>query len=262
MAKGKGKSAGDGANGARSGEPPPPRPAPRARPSATQAAARARGEVPPHPAQALRRGADGATETTAIDPATLAQIADELIDVHGLGVEIALVIGGGNIFRGIAAARRGHGPRPRRLHGHAGDGDQLAGAAGRAGVARRAHARPVGHRDGAGRRAVHPAAGHPPPREGARWSSSPPAPATRTSPPTRRRRCGRWRSAPRSCMKATKVDGVYDKDPHKHKDARMFRRLSYLDVLQPQPGGHGLDGDLALPRQQPADPGVQHDQAG
>ena len=32
-------------------------------------------------------------------------------------------------------------------------------------------------------------------------------------------------------MKATKVDGVYDKDPNKHKDARMFRRLSYLDVL-------------------------------
>ncbi len=32
-------------------------------------------------------------------------------------------------------------------------------------------------------------------------------------------------------MKATEVDGVYDKDPHKHKDARMFRRLTYLDVL-------------------------------
>ena len=32
-------------------------------------------------------------------------------------------------------------------------------------------------------------------------------------------------------MKATKVDGVYDKDPHKYKDARMFRRLTYLDVL-------------------------------
>src|SRR3989440_1119073 len=32
-------------------------------------------------------------------------------------------------------------------------------------------------------------------------------------------------------MKATRVDGVYDKDPHKFKDARMFRRLSYLDVL-------------------------------
>ena len=32
-------------------------------------------------------------------------------------------------------------------------------------------------------------------------------------------------------MKATKVDGVYDKDPHKFTNARMFRRLSYLDVL-------------------------------
>jgi uridylate kinase len=31
--------------------------------------------------------------------------------------------------------------------------------------------------------------------------------------------------------KATRVDGVYDKDPQKHKDARMFRHLSYLDVL-------------------------------
>ena len=37
------------------------------------------------------------------DQATLAQIADELIDVHNLGVEIALVIGGGNIFRGGSA---------------------------------------------------------------------------------------------------------------------------------------------------------------
>jgi uridylate kinase len=32
-------------------------------------------------------------------------------------------------------------------------------------------------------------------------------------------------------MKATKVDGVYDKDPQKHKDARLYRRLSYMDVL-------------------------------
>jgi uridylate kinase len=32
-------------------------------------------------------------------------------------------------------------------------------------------------------------------------------------------------------LKATKVDGVYDRDPLKHRDARMFRRLSYLEVL-------------------------------
>jgi len=42
-----------------------------------------------------------------IDQPTLAQIADELVDVHGLGVEIALVIGGGNIFRGAGLARAG-----------------------------------------------------------------------------------------------------------------------------------------------------------
>ena len=42
-----------------------------------------------------------------IDPATLSQIADELIDVHSLGVEIALVLGGGNIFRGVAGGARG-----------------------------------------------------------------------------------------------------------------------------------------------------------
>jgi uridylate kinase len=33
-------------------------------------------------------------------------------------------------------------------------------------------------------------------------------------------------------MKATKVDGIYDKDPVKHKDAVMFDELTYLDVLQ------------------------------
>ena len=68
-----------------------------------------------------------------IDPATLSQIADELIDIHSLGVEVAhrhrrrqhLPRAGRQLAR--------DGPRQRRLHGHAGDGDQLAGAAGRAG---------------------------------------------------------------------------------------------------------------------------------
>lgn len=33
-------------------------------------------------------------------------------------------------------------------------------------------------------------------------------------------------------MKGTKVDGVYDKDPQKHPDARKFDRISYLEVLK------------------------------
>lgn len=32
-------------------------------------------------------------------------------------------------------------------------------------------------------------------------------------------------------MKATKVDGIYDKDPVKHSDAKKFDKISYLDVL-------------------------------
>ncbi|HVT03373.1 MAG TPA: UMP kinase [Thermoanaerobaculia bacterium] len=42
-----------------------------------------------------------------IDPQTLADIADELVSVQKLGVEIALVVGGGNIFRGVTAATDG-----------------------------------------------------------------------------------------------------------------------------------------------------------
>lgn len=33
-------------------------------------------------------------------------------------------------------------------------------------------------------------------------------------------------------MKATKVDGIYDKDPVKHSDAKKFDELSYMDVLK------------------------------
>lgn len=33
-------------------------------------------------------------------------------------------------------------------------------------------------------------------------------------------------------LKATKVDGIYDKDPVKHSDATMYKKLSYMEVLQ------------------------------
>lgn len=44
---------------------------------------------------------------TGIDADTLAGIADEIVDVQRLGVQIAIVIGGGNIFRGVTAATEG-----------------------------------------------------------------------------------------------------------------------------------------------------------
>src|SRR4029077_442774 len=139
-----------------------------------------------------------------------------------------------------------HGSRARRLHGDARDRHQLARAAGRAPVA--------------------PLPPPPPPRKTAAESRAPhprvlsPIERERLCEPYIRRRAIRHLEKGRLvifaagtgnpffttdtaaslrameigaeiAMKATKVDGVYDKDPHKHKDARMFRRLSYLDVL-------------------------------
>ena len=40
---------------------------------------------------------------TGADPASLARVADEVLSVHELGVEVAVVVGGGNYFRGRMA---------------------------------------------------------------------------------------------------------------------------------------------------------------
>src|SRR5512138_358298 len=42
-----------------------------------------------------------------IDPAVTAQIAHEIGEIQQLGVQTAIVIGGGNLFRGLAASARG-----------------------------------------------------------------------------------------------------------------------------------------------------------
>jgi uridylate kinase len=42
-----------------------------------------------------------------VDPLMAAEVADEVKDVHSLGVEMAIVIGGGNIFRGLSATAQG-----------------------------------------------------------------------------------------------------------------------------------------------------------
>src|SRR5438046_9114193 len=52
-----------------------------------------------------------------IDPQVLARMAAEMRDVTTLGVQVAIVIGGGNILRGLAASRGGVG---RATPAHAG----------------------------------------------------------------------------------------------------------------------------------------------
>ena len=46
-------------------------------------------------------------QSYGIDPAIATQIAMDIADIQSMGVEIAIVIGGGNIFRGVAASARG-----------------------------------------------------------------------------------------------------------------------------------------------------------
>jgi uridylate kinase len=46
-------------------------------------------------------------QSFGVDPAVATQIASEVAEVQRLGVQTAVVIGGGNIFRGLAASARG-----------------------------------------------------------------------------------------------------------------------------------------------------------
>ncbi len=47
------------------------------------------------------------SQSFGVDPAVADDIASEIADLHSVGVQIAIVIGGGNIFRGVAASARG-----------------------------------------------------------------------------------------------------------------------------------------------------------
>ena len=162
-------------------------------------------------------------QSFGIDATVVATIADELREVHDLGVQL-----------GHRHRRRQHHPRPappatadrardRRLHGHARHRDQRPGAAGRAGEARRPHPRADRHRDPRGGRAVHPPPRHAPPREGARGDLRAPAPATRSSPPTRAAALRANEIRADVLLKATKVDGIYDRRSGENPDAELLR---------------------------------------
>ena len=162
-----------------------------------------------------------------IDQPTLAAIADELIDVHSLGVEIALVIGGGNIFRGGSAGMdRAHADymgmlatvinslalqdalETRGSHTRVLSAIEMERIA-EPYIRRRA----IRHLE-KGRLVIFAA------------GTGNPYFTTDTAASLRAMEIGA-----EIVMKATRVDGVYDKDPHKFANARMYRRLTYLDVL-------------------------------
>ena len=62
-----------------------------------------------------------------INRATIMRMTEEVAEVVSMGVQLAIVIGGGNIFRGVAPRRTRYGSRNSGLHGNDGYGYEFSG---------------------------------------------------------------------------------------------------------------------------------------
>lgn len=166
-----------------------------------------------------------------IDPEVLSGLATEIREVLELGVQVAVVIGGGNIFRGMAAASSG---MDRAGADHMGmlatvmNSLALQDALEQIGVVTRVQTA-IEMREVAEpyirRRAVrHLEKGRVVILGGGTGN---PYFTTDTAASLRAMEIGA-----EVILKATKVDGVYSADPVKDKNAIRFPRLTYLDVLK------------------------------
>ena len=165
-----------------------------------------------------------------IDPKVVDDLADEIAEIVEDGVQLAIVVGGGNIFRGLAGSAKGMDRAQADYIGMLAtvmNALALQDAFERHGVFSRVQSainmqevsepyirrRALRHLEKG--RVVILAAG-----------TGNPYFTTDTT------------AALRACeldvdclMKATRVDGVYDSDPEKNPDAKRFDHISYLDVL-------------------------------
>ena len=165
-----------------------------------------------------------------IDEAVIGGLADEIRDVHRLGVQIGIVLGGGNIFRGLAASARGmdrvgadymgmlatvinslalqHFLEHREVNTRVMSAIEMARVC-EPYIRRRA----VRHLEKG--RVVILAAG-----TGNPYFTTDTAAALRAI-----------ETGEELILKATKVDGVFSDDPEKEPNATFFPRISYLDIL-------------------------------
>ena len=165
-----------------------------------------------------------------IDPQIVLRIASEIKDVHSMGVQVAVVIGGGNIFRGIKASEEGF---DRVTADHMGmlatviNALALQDALEKMNVYTRVQSaiemrqvaemyirrRAVRHLEK--NRVVIFAAG-----TGNPYFSTDTTAALRA-----------MEIKAEVILKATKVDGIYDADPVKVPTAKKYDKISYMDVL-------------------------------
>jgi uridylate kinase len=165
-----------------------------------------------------------------LDPKVVQRLAAEVKSVHGLGVQVALVIGGGNIFRGLAGEGAGIDRATGDYMGMLAtiiNSLAMQSALERIGVPTRVQSaismqavcepyirrRAIRHMEKG--RVVIFAAG-----TGNPFFTTDTAAALRAS-----------ETECKALLKATKVDGVYTADPKKDAKAARFDRLSYHDVL-------------------------------
>lgn len=166
-----------------------------------------------------------------IDPKVVDSIASQLKEIKEMGVELAVVIGGGNVFRGLQAASAG---MDRSAADYVGmlatvmNGMVLQDALERKGVFTRVQTaitmealaepyirrRAIRHLEKG--RIVILAGG-----------TGNPYFTTDTTAALRAIELGA-----EVILKATKVDGIYSADPKKVKDAKRFEKIRYLDVLK------------------------------
>jgi uridylate kinase len=165
-----------------------------------------------------------------IDDAVLESICLEIKEVHDMGVQVGLVVGGGNIFRGLAGAKRGTARTTGDTMGMLAtviNGLALMDCLEKLGVPVRVQSaipmekvaepfiqrRAVRHFE-KGRIVIFVAGtGNP-------YFSTDTTAALRAS-----------EVQADVIMKATKVDGIYDKDPMKHADAVKYDTVSYGECL-------------------------------
>lgn len=168
-----------------------------------------------------------------IDPNALASMADQIKEVRELGVEIVIVIGGGNIFRGIAGSKAGVERATGDYMGMLAtviNALALQDALEKLGVETRVQSAITMHQVAEAfirRRAVRHL-------EKSRvvifgGGTGNPYFSTDTAAALRANEIGAD-----VILKATKVDGIYDADPKKHREAKRYDRLSYLEALQKQ----------------------------
>ena len=166
-----------------------------------------------------------------IDPAVATRIAQDIAEIQSLGVQTAIVIGGGNIFRGLAASARGMDRSTGDYMGMLAtviNALAMQDALEKNGVPTRVltaiemrsvaepfiRRRAVRHLEKG--RCVVFAAG-----TGNPYFTTDTAAALRA-----------MEMKAEVILKATKVDGIYTADPVKDPTATRFDRISYLQVLQ------------------------------